>query len=181
MYGLYKTTEIAGVYSYEFVEQVSLFGCNQGYIPWLLSRVIPAGQSEPYRWHIVIADGLHRENMSDRSLVIDLKPNNVERALSLYEVADVWGYSDSGWTPIMLRLRGLFVEHDPSGIDDKKFSRSLEDIDDPIFSMLYLNGSIKDGQLVGRWTAPRASPTNSVLLWPDTFEFFTAEAKKILS
>jgi hypothetical protein len=180
MYSLYTKTTVSEIYRYEFVEAISLFGCNEGYIPWLLADIIPPEQSEPYKWHIRIEDGLRNQKMEDRSLIIDLKPNNIERTLSLYEVADVWGNSDAGWTPIMMRLRGLFVEQEPEGIDERCFERSLEEIDDPIFSMLYLNGSVMDGQLVGRWTPPRASPTNSALLWPDTFAFFAKEAGNII-
>jgi hypothetical protein len=180
MYGLYRKSAVGEVYRYEFVEAISLFGCNEGYIPWLLADIIPPMQSEPYKWHIRIGDGLRGQKMEDRSLIIDLKPNNIERTLSLYEVADVWGNSDAGWTPIMMRLRGLFVEEEPEGIDDRRFERSLGEIDDPIFSILYLNGSVMDGKLVGRWTPPRASPTNSALLWLDTFEFFAKEAHNII-
>src|SRR5437899_4216298 len=29
-------------------EKCSLFGCNEGFIPWLLKMKIPSGQGEPY-------------------------------------------------------------------------------------------------------------------------------------
>ena len=178
MYAAYERSRSDHGLHYRFIESVSLFGCNEGYIPWLLGRSIKPQQNEPFRWHLDVHEALSKEDMKNRALIIDLKPNNVRMSLSLYEIADVSGVSDSGWTPIMFRLRGLFVEHDPEGIDDDDFIRQDDEIDEPIFSMLYLNGSVREGKLIGRWTAPRASPTNSALLWPQTLEYFAGEARR---
>lgn len=177
MYGLYKKSTAGGIERFLFVKEVSLFGCNAGCIPRLLRRQTSAGQTEPYRWHIEVETALAAENQANHSLVIDLKPNNKKRSLSFYEIADVWGNSDSGWSPIMMRLRAIFIDHDPHGINDKDFERATIQIDDPIFSMMYLNGSVKDGQLVGTWTAPPSSPTNSVLLWPETLDYFISVSR----
>ena len=46
--------------------------------------------------------------------------------------------------------------------------------------MIYLDGTVRNGQLEGRWTAPRPSSTNSVLLWPFAFEYFAREANAII-
>ncbi len=52
MYARYTRTRVgADVTRYQFQEQVSLFGCNNGFMPWLLSLKIPPGQGEPYLWH----------------------------------------------------------------------------------------------------------------------------------
>lgn len=181
MYGLYRKSLTAEEnVRYEFVEQVSLFGCNEGYIPWLLTFQIPVAQGEPFKWHIDIESSLAaRDDVNGNALIIDLKPKD-SSSVSLYEVAEAWGYSDSGWTPIMLHLRGLLIEHDRASVDDKDFGRKVTDIDDPIFSMMYLRGSVKGGKLSGTWTTPRPSATNSVLLWPDSFRYFMSEAEKIL-
>jgi hypothetical protein len=112
-------------------------------------------------------------------LIIDLTPKDT-LSVSLYEVTEAWGYSNVDWTPIMLHLRGLFIEHDRDGIDARRFERELEDIDDPIFSMMYLRGSVRNGKLAGRWTPPGPSSTNSVLLWPESLQYFVIEAAKIL-
>jgi hypothetical protein len=92
---------------------------------------------------------------------------------------EVWGHSAKGWTPIMLRLRGLYIDANPAQVDSENFERLDEHIDDPIFSMMYLHGSIKEGELVDKWTTPGPSATNAVLLWPDTLEYFASEAKKV--
>jgi hypothetical protein len=178
MYAAYERSMTDSSLHYKFIERISLFGCNEGYIPWLLEHSLEAGQSEPLKWHVNLDEALDKEGMKNRALIIDLKPNNTNKTLSLYEIADVWGHSSSDWTPIMFHLRGLFVDYGLEGLDERNFSRSVEEIDDPIFSMLYLKGSVRDGKIVGKWTAPRASPTNSALLWPDTFEFFANEARK---
>src|SRR5450759_2732420 len=34
-------------------------------------------------------------------------------------------------------------------------------------------------RLVGKWTAPRASPTNSVFLLPEAFDYFVDEARSV--
>jgi hypothetical protein len=97
----------------------------------------------------------------------------------LYELSDVWGYSAKGWTPILFHLRGL-VDEDPRRFDQIEFVRMPSEIDDPIFTMMYLRGTVKNGRLDGTWTTPGPSPTNSVLLWPEAFEYFWQQAKKFL-
>jgi len=180
MYGRYSRSQTGQGLRYDFVESASLFGCHEGYIPWLLHQSINAAQSEPFKWHLDIDEALSKAGMQDEILLIDLKPNNTAGTLNLYEIADVWGFSADGWTPIMLRLRGLFIDHDSTGIDHHHFTLREEEIDQPIFSFLYMAGSLKNGELVGTWNAPRASPTNSALLWPETFRYFTSEAEKFL-
>ena len=117
---------------YEFIkEKCHLFGCNEGFIPWLLKRQIPSSQGEPYKWHIPIQDALNETEYSGSTLVIDLKPKQNKTNLSLYELLDVWGYSDSGWTPILLHLSGLFVDADPKKIDRNKFAINDCDREEP--------------------------------------------------
>ena len=41
-------------------------------------------------------------------------------------------------------------------------------------------GTVEEGKIVGKWTLPGPSPSNSVLLWPDTLEYFTSEARKVI-
>ena len=136
-----------------------------------------------------IASGLNdRETNGDLSamkhdnqtLIIDLKPRNARRNLSLYEVSDVWGVSYSSWTPIMLHLRGLFIDKDPDCFDTKDFVRRPEEIDEPIFSMMYLQGGVRNGHLEGRWIPPGPSSTNGVLLWPEDFEYFLQQRENLL-
>ena len=174
MYARYMRTQVgAHATRYEFQERASLFGCNNGFIPWLLSLKIPRGQGEPFRWHVNVLGelGSNREYLNN-SLVIDLKPKQNKTNLSLYEVMDVWGYSDSGWSPILLRLTGLFVDQDPSSVNRNKFVRKDSELDGPMYEFLYLDGSVGHGKLLGSWVPPPASPTNAALLWPATLNYF---------
>jgi len=180
MYALYEKQLQGDCHRYCFKTQISLFGCKQGYIPRLLKECLSSSACEPLPWHVNIGMAMKAIGSPNDSLVINLKPNNSRPNLSLYEVADVWGYSDYGWTPIMLYLRGLFVDAEPATINDQDFIRSSKEIDDPIFSMMYLTGTVKDGSIQGKWTPPGPSSTNSVLLWPNTFKYFTEKANEIM-
>ena len=64
----------------------------------------------------------------------------------------------------MFYLRGLFVDENPELFNDRDFARLSTEVDDPIFSMTYLSGTVKNGSIHGKWTSPGPSPTNSALL-----------------
>ncbi len=158
---------------YAFKEEVSLFGCNEGFIPWLLRQKLTGKEAEPCKWHLDVRACLaESRDYANCSLLIDLKPKQNKTNLSLYEVLDVWGYSSNGWTPILLRLSGLFVDDNPSSADRNDFVLKESEIDGPIYEFLYLDGTIVKGQLSGKWTSPPVSPTNAALLWPDSLRYF---------
>jgi hypothetical protein len=180
MYVLYKKFKIDNGYKYVFQEQTSLFGCNSGYIPYLLQKLLKPKDTEPFAWELDLNKAFKQEDMENYVLVINLKPYSKEPNLSLYELVKVWGYSAFGWTPVMFYIRGLFIDENPHSFDEKNFFRKEEEIEDPIFSMLYLHGTVINGKISGRWTPPSPSSTNSVLLWPDTFKYFSREAEKII-
>ena len=142
-------------------------------------KKIGRSQSEPYKWHIELQHALSQdEKLAGLTVIIDLKPKQNKENISLYELMDVWGYSDSGWSPILVHLHGLLVDEDPNRIDRNQFPIKDIDREGPIFEFMYLNGSVSDGhsvsegQLVGRWTSPPASPTNAALLWPEPLRYF---------
>jgi len=59
MYARYKKQRTKGKDHFECVEEVCLFGCKEGYIPWLLSKQqISASQGEPYKWHVAVGPEL---------------------------------------------------------------------------------------------------------------------------
>lgn len=180
MYARYKKSQIEnGVFRYEFVEPISLFGCNNGFIPWLLQGQTLSDQNEPYLWHLNVQEALAKtDEYPGSTLIIDLKPKQNKTNLSLYELLDVWGYSDSGWTPILLHLGGLFVDADPNSVNRNDFVIAENKIDGPIYEVLYLDGFIKNGKIVGTWNAPPASPTNAALLWPKTLNYFVQCIRK---
>jgi len=174
-----KNRMISGSIRYCFREQVSLFGCNVGFIPRLLRLGIPPTQNEPYTWHLNIEEALESTaEYRGSALVIDLKPKQQKNNLSLYELLDVWGYSLNGWTPILLHVSGLFVDADPNSFDRNDFSSSESVVGTPIYEVLYLDGSVENGKLIGRWNAPPASPTNAALLWPETLKYFVQSIRE---
>jgi hypothetical protein len=174
MYARYRKDRVSGHSThYQFSEQVSLFGCNSGFIPWLLQLQTPVHQEEPYLWHLEVEKALaNTDDYKNATLIIDLKPKQQKTNVSLYEVFDVWGYSSSGWTPILLHLGGLFVDADPLQVNRNDFTIADDAVDRPIYEILYLDGSVQTGKLVGRWNAPPVSPTNAALLWPETVNYF---------
>ncbi len=174
MYARYIRTRVgADAARYQFQETAKLFGCNEGFIPWLLGLKIPPGQGGPFRWHVDVAGelGSHAEYPGS-TLVIDLKPKQNKTNLSLYEVMDTWGYSDDSWSTILLRLTGLFVDRDPASFNRQDFVRRDDELDGPIYEFLYLDGSVRDGKIIGSWNPPPVSATNAALLWPDALSYF---------
>lgn len=177
VYSLYRRTNIGKSstrYERDKKErEISLFGCNNGFIPWLLEFKVPPNQNEPYRWHIDVLPELNAQpDYRGGTLIIDLKPKQNKTNISLYEVLDVWGWSQDDWTPILLRLNGLFTDDRPETINREDFVRADADISGPIYEFLYLTGSVKNGKLHGPWVPPNASPTNAALLWPETLNYF---------
>ena len=175
MYYLYQKLKSEDVTQYSFLNKVKLFGCNEGYVPQMLKRQLNEDSSEPLQWHVNIESGLREKGQDNQTLIIDLKPKS--QSFSFYEILNVWGYSDNGWTRVMLHLNGLFIDDDRGSHNENDFTRTPADVDGPIFTMMYLIGTIKDGGLVDRWTGPAAR--NSVLLWPDVFEHFWKLAEYI--
>ncbi len=154
-------------------EQISLFGRNKGWIPWLLQQMMPNGQGEPYRWHIHIHDGLalpavRKEYPNVDAIIVDIKPTAKDQFL-VCELEDVYGYSADGWTPLLWHMQVL------SNGEPK--ANHLEDFDarsdgKTIYEFLYATGGVDNGEIIGTWNAPRPSSTNGVLLWPEALKYF---------
>ena len=125
----------------------------------------------------IIEQAMDRVGQQGEVLIINLKPNS--QTINIYEIVDVWGFLKTG-APVMFYLRGLFVEEDPKVFDPKDFIRSKAQVSNPIFSVTYLNGTVWSGAIEGKWTTPGPSSTNSVLLWPKTFEYFYGKAKQVM-
>ncbi len=172
MYGLYRRQQKNRGLEFSIVKVSHLFGKYKGWIPWLLTEIYK-DVSEPLKWHLPIGE-LVEEYEPGCSLLINLKPNAQD--LHMYEVIHAWGHSSQNWTPVLLGLCPLQTNLKPAQRDASNFrcKRSTE----LCFSPSYLNGTLKQGKLDGTWSPPRPSSTNSVLIWPETFEFFATEAKK---
>jgi hypothetical protein len=181
MYWLYERTPEASRLRYRSPEKTSLFGRQSGLIPRLLRLKLPSGRNEPFAWQLDMPRDLAESGHQNKTVIIDVKPKEQDAKLSLYELLDVWGYSDKGWTPVMMRLRGLFIDGRPLCVDTKEFVYDPKNAVNPIFSVMYLNGSVANGDLVKKWTPPGPSSTNGVLMWPEVMKYFSAEAARIMA
>lgn len=174
MYAHYRRMQLGNnTTRYQFVEQVSLFGRNAGFITWLLALKTQPSQDEPYAWHLDIRNALaEQDGFAESTLIIDLKPKQARKTLFLYELQDVWGYSDDGWSPILLLLGSLFVDANPAEVDRNDFTRDNSEIENPVYEFLYLSGTVDGGKLTGTWAPPPSSPTNAALLLPKPLKYF---------
>lgn len=154
-------------------KKISLFGCDNGWIPWLVQEMIPPRQNEPYVWHLHMDDGLalptvRKEFPNASAIIVDIKPA-ARNEFFVCELLDVYGYSSDEWTPLLWRMRVL--EHGEPKADH------LADFDAPndgeiIYEFLYAMGSVSNGRIDGTWNPPKPSPTNGVLLWPAPLKYF---------
>ena len=171
MYALYSTNRQGDSVQFSLLRRSSIAGNKSGIVVRYLRTVVGPEDSEPFRWHLPMAEALSSLHSGSDAFVIDLKPDQSE-LVTLFEVTDIWGYSDSGWTPILLRLRELIV--DESSKHHRKRLFFVEDYDSKrlVHTFLYLSGTVRRGQITGTWNFPGPSPTNSVLLWPRTYRYF---------
>ncbi len=172
MYALYTKDRAATGIRYRLKEEACLFGCNQGWIPWLLQQRMGTTDNEPLAWHVPVLDTIENTEYRGCTLIIDIKPKNKDSKLHLSELIDVWGYSADGWTPLLMRTSPLFVEDDPKQYNREDFVIEGDGKFDPVYSTLYVQGSVEQGKISGKWIPPRASPTNSALLWPPVMSYF---------
>ena len=173
MYFLYRIEQERALTRYHMSDQISLFGCNAGWIPRLLRSQLSSSITQPHGWHLPLRPALQAASREGHAIVIDIKPANVKPPLiTICELTDVWGFSAKGWTPIMMRMESLLVDEAEGTYDKRDFTPPDPGADGAIYSFLYLAGSIREGALVGRWTPPKASPTNAALLWPEPLSFF---------
>lgn len=150
----------------------ALAGSRSGLIVKYLRSTTSKSTTEPYQWHMNVEQALRslQFDKSPNALVIDANPNG--KQVQLFLLKDIWGYSDHGWTPIMLRMLLLTEDSiDKGGFELGNLSS------ESVFTFLYLKGTVKNGKFEGSWNFPGPSSTNSVFLWPDALDYFTREAQ----
>ncbi|HEX7343997.1 MAG TPA: hypothetical protein VF398_07020 [bacterium] len=173
MYALYSKVRIGGGFRYEYAEDACFFGCNSGYLHWLLQKQTPTKQNEPYAWHIDFQKALNNNGYPSMTFVIDIKPKQSKKYVFLCELLDVWGFSEHGWSPMLLLLDGLVTDEDPAVIEKNRFNiEKAHEPFDPIYEFIYTLGSVEDGILTDKWLAPPVSATNAALLWPKQLNYF---------
>lgn len=171
MYFLYKKEVSGNRTILKSIKQIHLAGSKTGIIVQYLRKIIDKSKTEPFGWHIPVDDLFKKLNLPGNSLIIDANPHS-KKELSLFGVINIWGYSSHDWTPILLELKQILAD-DINKFDRTNFILENYNDDQSVFTFLYLKGSIKDGEIIDKWSFPRPSRTNSVFLWPEALEFFT--------
>lgn len=147
------------------IQEISLVGCNSGIIPKILIKRLKDLKLTLPGWNL---DFSSEEEYENKTIIIDYKPKKINEEASICELLDVYGYNYDNWTPIMLRLKEFnFVIPNKDIIDYRDCNNSTI-----IYTFLYLNGFIKDNELCGTWSFPSPSPTNSLMLYRDAFNYF---------
>jgi acyl carrier protein len=177
MYSLYKKSEINE--KIEFVEQISFFGNNNGWITKLVNSVVQ-GKNEPTKWEVDIEDCFRNINgRNNQMIVVNLKLQTTEQP-SLCELFKVIGFSEKGNTCILLCLKKLLMDEGSQERNAKKIVFTRNSADEPIFSIIYLNGTVIDGNASGLWTPIEGSFSNSILFHVDVLSYFYEKAKKVI-
>jgi len=174
MYSIYNLQTKPKQLRFNFSNEISLAGCNNGIIPRLLEGMIKKESKPPVGWIIPISDIYCRNN---QAVIIDIKPKNKKNNETfLCELDLVFGFSYSEWTPVMYRLKHLLFSVKNTEPDKNNFI--APETSEILYTMSYLSGSFKDGQLTGTWNPPGPSATNSLLLWPEAITFFYQQIAK---
>jgi hypothetical protein len=177
MYYSYEKLATANQYGFKRMEgSVSLFGCNVGLIPNHLRRTTQPCKGELGPWSIEVPRMIQQQpKVGAAALMMHLNPNDKEKVL-LYEIRRIWGYSHDDWTPIMLESVPL-LDDLWTDVSIEQFSMPSKEYEDlpRIYSFLYLQGTVKDGKVIGKWTAPRPSATNTPVLYPHVLSYFMSE------
>jgi len=130
----------------------------------------PADEPGVVTWHRSQDDLLQAMDLDSTSqtIIVDLKPGQ-KGAVSLYRVSDIWGYSGPHYTPVLVRLTSLYVDHPVDS--PKRFKRRFTDSEctfDQVHEFLYLRFGHKGG--TANWG--RSGFVNAALLWPYHLEYF---------
>lgn len=174
MYALYDRHTDNGKVRLTLSDKISLAGCNSGLIPNSLKEKLSETDNPPIGWTLHTAYDFNRQN---QSVIIDIKPRNKKYSeVFLCELDTVFGFSYNEWTPIMYRLKQLYSDITPDQLNKDSFI--YPDNPEIIYTMLYLAGSFRDGQLIGTWNYPGPSPTNALLLWSEAMTFFHRQVKQ---
>lgn len=170
MYHTYQKDTSNGAMHFQKRSIISIAGCNKGIIAKHLNKVIDKTFDEPLGWTIEIKDLIEQIALDGNTIIIDMKPNS-EKEVLLFELITIHGYSSFGWTPILLEFKEVLTDEDPAkwNKDDFTIQKQSNQI---VRAFLYLRGSIKKGELYGKWIFAPPSSTNGALLWLNAWNFF---------
>lgn len=177
MFYLYKSNSTGLSLRFEQVQPISLFGSKNGLIARALSTLLTPNVRQPCQWRLCarhIAEGL-----LGNEILIDADPSN-KTEVKLYRLREVFGHSESEWTPMLWHCDALTNGATPYDLSRAAFVVSSRKIDGRIFTWTYARGTIVEGKLQGKWIPPGPSSTNGPLLWPHVMRYFISIASEIL-
>ena len=175
---LYGVDTDRDILTYQSLRQVRIGG-SSGPIAAYVRSIDNNSSGTHLPWHMpepILLEQLVEENPDGYAVLIDLKPK-AEGNVSLYQIKDIWGYSDPEWTPIALRLDALFIDEeidDPDGFK-QRFTLPVRQPGN-VYEFLYLQGGTEGGT----WNWGMVGSVNAPLLWPDTLRYFVSEINKTL-
>lgn len=188
---IYRKQQSGSAVSYSFCRHASLFGWSSawnrgGWLPFLLHQHIAAtpDQEKPV-WHISFEEirsalEADQNNQGGNALVISFRPNKSTHLLC--ELVQVWGHYSCGSTSMMLHLKQLAdgVTESADGLH-VSLQRNNPEAKQPMFALTCTgDGFVKDGSVMGKWPKSAHGDSDSVLLPQAAFEYFAAEARKIV-
>ncbi len=97
MFYLYESTPTESGFYYAKIQEISLFGCNNGLIARALSLSVSPETNGPLQWHLCARHLLQAAGLPGNEIVLNAAPKN-EEAVWMYRLRDVYGHSESDWT-----------------------------------------------------------------------------------
>lgn len=168
LYDVKKTTNSNKIFNNP--KKVSLAG-KFGPINNFMRSKLKKTTTAPFTWHLTLIDilsqlGLPKNEVSNRAIVIDLKPK--AKTVELYLLKNIWGYTENDWTPIAIHLEELYTTIIRTENRVPSSFKTSGNNDIPIIEFLYLHGGLKNDS----WSWGPVGSVNGTLLWPQTFEYF---------
>jgi len=148
----------------------------------------PPAEEQPFPWHMHGNELLGRclkdllgEDETARiekyKLIADVQhvlAKSKRNYAELYEVSDIFGYSGSGWTPMMWKLRMQFQSNDCG--EAREQNRWKFDPDRHfVYEFLYLQADHRWQHLGGRRDFGPNGKYNGALLCPDALKYFISK------
>jgi hypothetical protein len=183
MFAIYKRLD--DLRTHKFVRQVDGLGGGAGPVAKHVRGAVVRNElvDQTFYWHLseraLLAQyltGPEKANGQDYRLMIDLKPKS-EDELLFFQILDVWGCSEPGWTPVMLKLCFLFEAETAERVQEvRKAGIFVSDVDfrcaeGLVYEFLYLKFGWKDGD----WGWGTVGSVNGALLFPRHLKFFLKE------
>jgi hypothetical protein len=181
MFAIYRKADDGGTHT--SVRPADGLGGQNGPIAKLISLRAPAPPPADLgfiSWHLNQTELLdsfltdaEKAAINSYRLVIDLKPTS-EDELLFFEICDIWGCSDPGWTPLMLRLCLMFEATERQHVQEVRRTWQFRaegecrQAREFVYEFLYLTHGWREG----RWGWGTVGSVNGALLFPLHLAFF---------